>query len=107
MRRSFGPGAIVCVCNSTYCDEIYKSELQTGQFQLYTSTKNGERLQFTVANFSTKSMSETLLIVNNSQQYHEIYGFGGQMSDATVLSLKSLSNETQQKLLEYVIAIIA
>jgi len=103
MRRSFGQDSIVCVCNATYCDGIYQSKLQAGQFQLYTSTKSGERLQLTNGKFSIEPINGTLLVINSSQQYQKIYGFGGAFTDSTVLNIRSLSNKTQHKLLEYVI----
>ncbi|XP_012218749.1 lysosomal acid glucosylceramidase-like [Linepithema humile] len=99
-HRSFGQDSIVCVCNATYCDRIYQSRLQAGQFQLYTSSKSGERLQFTTGNFSTKPVNGTLLIINSTQQYQKVHGFGGAFTDSSVLNIRSLSNRTRRKLLE-------
>ncbi|XP_012218818.2 lysosomal acid glucosylceramidase-like [Linepithema humile] len=100
VQRLVGPNAIVCVCNSTYCDALHKPKLQAGQFQFYTSTKNGERLQLTIGNFSTETINGTLLTVNSSQKDQEIFGFGAAMTDSVALNLRALSNNTQQKLLE-------
>ena len=103
IQRSFGPDAIVCVCNSTYCDTIDNPKLQTGQFQLYTSTKSGERLQLTVKNFETHSqpINGTLLVINSNRKYQKIHGFGGTLTDSTALNIKSLSSATQRNLLKY------
>ncbi|EZA56663.1 hypothetical protein DMN91_000885 [Ooceraea biroi] len=102
VEQSFGPGRIVCVCNSTYCDTIDEPELRAGQFQWYTSTEDGLRLQLTVGDFSSINNENNglILIVNSSQAYQSIHGFGGAMTDATALNIRTLSNETQQILLE-------
>ncbi|XP_012218746.1 lysosomal acid glucosylceramidase isoform X2 [Linepithema humile] len=98
--RSVGPDAIVCVCNSTYCDTIDNPQLQANQFQLYTSTKSGQRLQLTIANLSNEPTKGKLFIVNSREKHQTIHGFGGAMTDAAALNIRTLSNATQQKLLE-------
>ncbi|XP_012219375.2 lysosomal acid glucosylceramidase-like [Linepithema humile] len=100
VQRSVRPDAIVCVCNSTYCDTIDEPILQANQFQLYTSTKSGQRLQLTIANFSNESANGTLLIVDSKKKYQKIHGFGGALTDAAALNIRTLSNATQRKLLE-------
>jgi len=84
--------------------------LQAGQFLLYTSTKDGERLQLTVGSFSSDDGNNdenepVLLIINKDQKYQAIHGFGGAMTDAVALNLRTLSNGTQQQVLKYVINI--
>lgn len=107
MQHFVGPDAMVCVCNSTYCDTVDTPQLQTNQFQLYTSTKSGQRLQLTIANLSNKPFGkETLLIVDSKQKYQEIHGFGGALTDAAALNIRNLSSTAQQKLFEYTIDII-
>jgi len=101
VQRSVKSNAIVCVCNSTYCDTIDEPLLQANQFQLYTSTESGQRLQLTIENFSNKSANGTLLIVDTKRKYQKIRGFGGALTDAAALNIRTLSNATQQKLLEY------
>jgi O-glycosyl hydrolase len=68
---------------------------------MYTSTKSGQRLQLTIKNFSNESANGILLIVDNKRKYQQIFGFGGALTDAVALNIKTLSNATQQKLLEY------
>jgi len=104
IQRSVGPDAIVCVCNSTYCDTLDELPLQANQFQLYTSTISGERLQLTTGNFfndSLETSNETRFTVDPNQKHQEIFGFGGALTDAAALNIRTLSNATQQKLLEY------
>lgn len=101
--RSFGEDSIVCVCNSTYCDSISEPKLQQNQFLWYTSTQDGKRMQLSVNDFSkNESENNVRLIVDSSETYQQIYGFGGAMTDAAALNIRSLSNDTQYKLLEYV-----
>jgi len=59
-------------------------------------------------NFSAKNESEIdlVLTVDIDQKFQKIQGFGGAMTDAAALNIRSLSNKTQQILLEYVIGII-
>ncbi|XP_012528783.1 lysosomal acid glucosylceramidase isoform X2 [Monomorium pharaonis] len=99
---SFGEDSIVCVCNSTYCDSISEPQLQENQILWYTSTKDGKRMQSSIINFSNKNKSENdlVLIVNSSQKYQKIFGFGGAMTDAAALNIRSLSIESQRLLLE-------
>lgn len=100
--HSFKEESIVCVCNATYCDTISNPELQENKVSWYTSTKDGKRLQLSVNNFSAKNESDNdvVLTVNSNEMYQMIYGFGGAMTDAAALNIKTLSNDTQQKLLE-------
>jgi glucosylceramidase len=106
--RSFGPDRIVCVCNSTYCDTISEPSIEKNQFLWYTSTKDGKRMQYSVDNFSeSENFSELendeerlILTVDSDKTYQTIQGFGGAMTDAAALNIRSLSNETQYRLLE-------
>lgn len=109
---SFGENGNVCICNSTYCDTIEVPQLQTNQFLWYISTKDGKMMEYSINNFSNedevKNKSERIkvLTVDSSQKYQQIFGFGGAMTDAAALNIRNLSNETQHKLLEYVINFI-
>ncbi|XP_019700058.1 glucosylceramidase isoform X2 [Harpegnathos saltator] len=101
VSRVIEPGAIVCVCNSTYCDSVQDVEVKENQYVTYTSTKKGKRLQRSIGNFSSQPISnEIILTVDITQRYQKIFGFGGAMTDAAALNIRTLSNETQQKLLE-------
>lgn len=67
-------------------------------------------MDYTVNYFSTenevKNMSDTMLLtLDNNQKYQEIFGFGGAMTDAAALNIRTLSNETQNRLFEYVVDI--
>lgn len=107
-QRSFGENLIVCVCNSTYCDTITEQKPQQNQYLWYTSTEDGKRMELSVHNFSAKNEPENdiVFLVDSSQKFQTIQGFGGAMTDAAALNIRSLSNETQRMLLEYVFGII-
>ncbi|XP_020300333.1 glucosylceramidase-like isoform X1 [Pseudomyrmex gracilis] len=90
---------IVCVCNSTYCDSPEQSTLNENQFAWYMSTKDGKRMQLSVSNFTNTSTGR-ILTVDKNKTYQTIFGFGGAMTDAAALNIRSLSNSTQQNLLE-------
>lgn len=108
IQLSFGKNGSVCVCNSTYCDTIEVPQLQKDQFLWYISTKDGKMMEYSINNFSTKNESKNskVLTLDSSQQYQKIFGFGGAMTDAAALNIRTLSNKTQQNLLEYVTGFI-
>jgi len=108
VQRSFGKNFIVCVCNSTYCDTISEPKLQEDKAIWYTSTQDGKRMHPSYINITDESFAKNesenqlILTVDSSQQYQAIHGFGGAMTDAAALNIKSLSNKAQERLLEYV-----
>lgn len=109
MRLSFGKNGNVCVCNSTYCDTIKVPHLQQDQFLWYTSTKDGKMMESSINNFSTENDDKNIskvLTLDSNKKYQPIFGFGGAMTDATALNIRTLSNETQHKLLGYVTGFI-
>lgn len=101
--RQVGENAIVCVCNSTYCDSVTEVQVKKNQYVWYTSTMSGQRLQSTIASFSNEiKPSNLVLTLDSSQKYQTICGFGGAMTDSTALNIRTLSSETQRNLIEYV-----
>lgn len=68
-------------------------------------------MEYTINNFSIKNEHKneskaTVLILDRNQKYQQILGFGGAMTDAAALNIKTLSDEAQQQLLKYVIDFI-
>jgi len=111
VQRSFGKNFIVCVCNSTYCDTISEPKIQEDEAIWYTSTQDGKRMHSSYINITTdesfaKNKNQLVLIVDSNQTYQAINGFGGAMTDAAALNIKSLGNETQGQLLKYVVNIM-
>lgn len=91
---------MVCVCNSSYCDDIDDAQISSQQYAQYTSSKSGKRFQLSIENFSTYSENNIVLTVDSKLKYQDIHGFGGAMTDSAALNIRTLSNETQSKLLE-------
>jgi len=113
VQRSFEKNFIVCVCNSTYCDTISEPDIQEDKAVWYTSTQDGKRMQSSYINITTdesfaknESENQLILTVDSNQQYQAIHGFGGAMTDAAALNIKSLSTKAQKRLLEYVVNIM-
>jgi hypothetical protein len=52
------PGALVCVCNATYCDEFPPlGTLDPGQAAVYTSSVGGKRFERTTLAFQAATVS--------------------------------------------------
>lgn len=92
----------VCVCNASYCDTIPPLKpVPNTQYVAYTTSKSGERLKQDVQSFANTSNSNcTVIEINIEKQYQNIIGWGGAVTDAVGINIKSLSTEAQKKLLE-------
>ncbi|XP_049816883.1 lysosomal acid glucosylceramidase-like [Schistocerca nitens] len=99
--KSFGYDSIVCVCNSTYCDEFETvTHFPSGQYLLYTSTKDGLRFKKSIGSFSArKNASSLTLQINRGTKYQSIMGFGTAFTDSAAINVFSLSSEAQQNLM--------
>nr|XP_054754970.1 lysosomal acid glucosylceramidase-like [Lytechinus pictus] len=103
-KRNFTSGdSFVCQCNSTYCDTIEGFlPLVPDRFTYYTSSKSSDRLTKRTAPISSKSNaseSTVILTVNTSSLYQTVLGFGGAVTDSMALSVKNLSEASQNKLI--------
>ncbi|XP_069690964.1 lysosomal acid glucosylceramidase-like [Periplaneta americana] len=105
--RQYEYDSVVCVCNSTYCDDIKDSEqdeLKFGEFLHYTSSRSGQRMHvqyhYLMDLYQEYPGSGVhICCINSSDLYQEIYGFGGAITDSVGINLKSLSNDAQEMLL--------
>ncbi|XP_042296937.1 lysosomal acid glucosylceramidase-like [Sceloporus undulatus] len=97
----FGPNAIVCVCNATYCDTLNPLSLPPfGTFVKYVSSRAGERLERSEGEFrTTPSGSGLLYTYNPFVQYQHIKGFGGSHTDAAAINIMRLSPAAQDHLI--------
>ncbi|KAE9551949.1 hypothetical protein FO519_004850 [Halicephalobus sp. NKZ332] len=100
-----GDPRIVCVCNSTYCDEVPPlGTLNPGQAAVYQSSISGKRFDRTDSQFGTsfpQSKNKVISItLDDSNTYQTIIGFGGAFTDATGYNFVKLSNATQDQLIE-------
>ncbi|XP_033207306.1 lysosomal acid glucosylceramidase-like [Belonocnema kinseyi] len=98
--RDFGKGSIVCVCNSTYCDSTPETSSEPGTFLWYVSSNAGQRMELTTGKIGHTEEGSTILTLNPEKRYQAIQGFGGAFTDSAAINIKSLSDATQQKLLE-------
>lgn len=103
--KSYGHDKTVCVCNATYCDETPEQDPKVpvdGTFYWYTSSKDGQRLNFSKKQFGqcpNSLIPPLTLNVDNSVQYQKILGFGGAFTDSAGINIKKLSEPVQEKLL--------
>ncbi|KAK6024154.1 hypothetical protein OSTOST_10041, partial [Ostertagia ostertagi] len=93
---------IVCVCNSTYCDDIESTDdIPSGIAVLYTSSRSGKRLEKSTISISEgASSSDVTITIDARETFQSIIGFGGAFTDAVGINLRSLSEQAQRNLLE-------
>ncbi|PAV80452.1 hypothetical protein WR25_22915 [Diploscapter pachys] len=103
IQKEVSPGNIICVCNSTYCDELEAITLIPVNSALtFTSSQDGVRLnQNTVSIIPSAKIPEngTIIYVDASQTFQEIFGFGGAFTDSAGLNIASLGDKAQRNLL--------
>ena len=96
VKKDFGHGSFVCVCNATYCDQfIDEVALANGQYVVYTSSKDGQRFNESVHSFKGNPAAEQVdfkLLLNTSTQYQTIFGFGGAFTGISCISLIELND---------------
>ena len=100
--RDFGLSSIVCVCNSTYCDN-QDLNLSEDRVSVFTTSKDGKRFHAEEINFTEdlNSESKPLVITLNNVDYEQtITGFGGALTDAASINILSLSPNAQENLLK-------
>ncbi|XP_046988020.1 lysosomal acid glucosylceramidase-like [Schistocerca americana] len=101
--RWYNYSSFVCVCNATYCDASPpRPALAVGGIAHYTSSRCGQRLTLRLHNFTDATelrSGAARLRVDTSQQFQQMLGFGGGMTDSTAFNIRALSSATQQHLL--------
>ncbi|CAD6191920.1 unnamed protein product [Caenorhabditis auriculariae] len=97
---------LVCVCNSTYCDEIEPlGTVQNGVVVVYRSTLDGDRLKRMSSKLRNRSKlrdfeANVTITVDARNQMQPIIGFGGAFTDAAGENLVALNDAARKKLLE-------
>lgn len=107
MPRDFGYGSIVCVCNSTYCDLAAIHIPEKGYYQSYESDKSGNRFRphtGRIDDIATiyNDVARIPLTLDPDVKYQAINGFGGAFTDSAGINIKRLSDNAQDKLIEWV-----
>ncbi|XP_015269325.1 PREDICTED: glucosylceramidase-like [Gekko japonicus] len=100
-RKYFGRDSMVCVCNSTYCDTHDPISLPpAGFFVKYESSKSGKRLAQSQGTFQDRTfMPDIVLVLEPTERYQIVKGFGGSVTDAASINILSLTPDTQNNLL--------
>jgi glucosylceramidase len=106
--RDYGNGAIVCVCNMTYCDDLPNINKQDKAVVLmYETNKNGLRFKENKLKFGEKKNSlesnATLvqtISINRDKKFQRIIGFGGAFTDAAGINIASLPLNMQQNVMK-------
>lgn len=105
--KDFGYDGTVCVCSDQLgCDSFSDgSPLSDGEYAVYTSSKAGDR--FSLKTGSTRKVpdgivlpaAEVNLIVNRTDVFQTMLGFGGAFTDAAGLNILNISVTLQEKLI--------
>ncbi|GMF66258.1 unnamed protein product [Phytophthora lilii] len=92
----------VCVCNETQCDSIVSdyTKLTEGQVGVYTTSKAGDRLTYTVAKVDETPVDEPTFSIDVTTQYQTMLGFGGGFTDSAAINLYKLSPKLQEMALD-------
>ncbi|XP_061462805.1 lysosomal acid glucosylceramidase-like isoform X2 [Rhineura floridana] len=100
-KKYFAQDAMVCVCNRTYCDTQDPVSLPpTGFFVKYESSKSSSRMERSEGKFQDKTVTPDLvLVLETTQRYQIIKGFGGSVTDSVAINILSLTPNTQNNLL--------
>lgn len=96
----------VCVCNSSYCDElVFEWPENSGDGSLVQSTRGG--LRFAVHKLGNKQASTDAneqdaikVNIDLGEEFQEIMGFGGAFTDAAGLNIQSLPEHLKHKLMD-------
>ncbi|XGW29730.1 hypothetical protein V3C99_009070 [Haemonchus contortus] len=100
--RNLGNNRVVCVCNTTYCDDIEPvGDLRAGQAVLYYSCQNGSRLvKSNLRQTANRAEESILLTLDSRTTYQKMLGFGGAFTDAVGIVLQSLPKSMQNTIIE-------
>uniref|UniRef100_A0A914EGU7 Glycosyl hydrolase family 30 beta sandwich domain-containing protein n=1 Tax=Acrobeloides nanus TaxID=290746 RepID=A0A914EGU7_9BILA len=103
---------IVCVCNSTYCDEFPPlGTLNPYDVAVYTSSISGKRFERTTATFTNippfglggllGGLTQLTVRLDDSKQYQKMTGFGCSLGESPAYHLfqSKLSNDSKKSLL--------
>ncbi|RXG57795.1 putative glucosylceramidase 3 [Armadillidium vulgare] len=86
-KRYYSSTSFVCVCNSSYCN-------------FDGSLLPFEEDQVRVVKSSQDEFLDIIINVNTTMRKQSIHGFGGAVTDASAIDIKSLSQEAQNNLIK-------
>lgn len=100
LQKTFSDG-IVCVCNSTNCDDIPALDcLGNNTVQIYSTSRTEPGFNVKKVALSSKRNKTATQIRLTKETYQTITGFGGSFTDATGINIKSLPESAQDLLLQ-------
>uniref|UniRef100_A0A914DH32 Glucosylceramidase n=1 Tax=Acrobeloides nanus TaxID=290746 RepID=A0A914DH32_9BILA len=91
---SNNPAGFVCVCNSTYCDDLPQlNNLQNNNVAIYRSSLSGQRFYTEQYNLTTASANsnDTVITIDSSIKYQQIHGFGGAFTGTASYNIMKLA----------------
>ncbi|CAH2051960.1 unnamed protein product, partial [Iphiclides podalirius] len=101
--RQVSGRSVLCVCNSTYCDEVERQRPDKNGFIAYTTSKAGSRFRKNVGYFQPTNNQlkccKTTLTIDPTEKHQKVEGFGGAVTDAAAINWKSMPEELQQHLI--------
>jgi glucosylceramidase len=97
VQRQFDHESFVCVCDSTFCDEIgVVSPPADGTYQIFSSSQEALRFAGSSGNVEAAAGAGTVITVDTSAQYQAMIGFGGAFTDSTGINLNELPAAAQE-----------
>ncbi|CAD5223165.1 unnamed protein product [Bursaphelenchus okinawaensis] len=98
VKRFYWRESFVCVCNSTYCDEIEEvGQIKDDQVAIYSTDMKRDRLTRTESKFEEPGEKLIKVTIDPSKERQKIIGFGGCINDAVVYAK---TDELEQQLLD-------
>ncbi|XP_050353513.1 lysosomal acid glucosylceramidase-like isoform X2 [Nymphalis io] len=94
--------SVVCVCNTSYCDDITREIPLKGAFVTYTSSKDGLRFKKDRGTWNVSHIEScclTTLELFPTIKYQIVEGFGGAVTDSAAINWKTLPLELQDYLI--------
>ena len=98
----FNQSSFVCACNATYCDTYGRVQdlIKPESVLVVTSDKDSQRLDVQYVDFTTNEDSTRIqFILDETQMYQEILGFGGAFTDSAAFNMYDMDTETMDKIL--------
>ncbi|CAG5024569.1 unnamed protein product [Parnassius apollo] len=101
--RQIEEKSVICVCNSTYCDELTREIPQKGHYVTYTSSKTGSRFKKNFGKFKPirgQEKCKYFFELHPYKMYQTIEGFGAGATGTAGYNVKSLPRPAQENLIK-------
>ena len=101
-QLKFNQSSFVCACNATYCDSYGRVQdlIQPDSVLVVTSDQDSQRLAVQYVDFTSNEDSDRIqFILDETQMYQEILGFGGAFTDSAAFNMYDMDTDTMDKIL--------